>query len=329
MTRLSTKQIFNRGIDQYQNLQKESADIRSRIGSGEKVQKPSDDPLAFQAAVKLKSDKTKVEQYNRNILFFRNRAAEADDALAQGSDALVRIKEDFINAGRGALDMTDREILARSLEGKLNELSSIANRSDSNGKFLFAGTKEDVQPFSSATNFVYQGTRPEQTVTGMATRSVEISANRFVDFGVTGQNIFVSVQGDPNYVDPLTGNPDPYGDEVNVFKTMQAAIDALRDPNIGFDGLTNSFKPLVEQLDDQFDRMQAARTDIGVRQNEIDTVEQVNFDTILQLETLIEQGISADLAEEISKLQLNQASTTAFETTYARISNQNLFSVLR
>lgn len=331
MTRLSTKLFFNAGIDQYQRIQERNLELRNQVSTGKKIDKASMDPLVFATAVGAGRDLEATEQFQRNILFMRNRLLEMDGALANGSETMRVAKENLISAGKGFLSMGEREILAQSLEGSLTELMSIANRSDATGKRLFSGIKESVDTFSANT-FEYQGSKLSDrtefdgagsgsTVTatqnlGQSTRFVEISRNRFLDVGVTGEDAFTFPSTNGTQTD-------------NVFKVLQNAIGILRDTNIPGGQLNSALSSSLRDMDVVYDRTQLARTRLGGRLSELDTVESVNTEAILELQRVITQNIGVDMAAAISELSVNDAQIQAFQQTYARLAQQNLFGFIR
>lgn len=317
VTRLSTKQYFNSGITQFQKIQSRNLDLRNQVGTGQSVNKVSQDPLKFNTALGAKRDLDSLEQNQRNIIFYRNRMQETESVVENLSGVYKDIQETYVEIGKGILSPTEREIFARELEGQMSSLLTLANRADSTGKFLFSGTKEDTPPFSAATGFEYQGTPSTVAPGQQVTRSVEISKDQTLDIGVTAEDFFVIQLGDG--VNP----------EINAFTELQDTIDLLRDPGVPGNQITQMMQPQIATMQDLFDQTQLGRTNIGVRLKEIDTVELINAEAILDLQNVISQSVGADLAEVISELTLNEAQSAAFQQTYVRLAGQNLFQILR
>jgi flagellar hook-associated protein 3 FlgL len=77
-------------------------------------------------------------------------------------------------------------MLANDVRQQLQALLEVANRDDSNGEFLFAGTRTATRPFSTdATGVVYNG---DQT-----SRQIRISSTQSLADGHTGSDVFMNI----------------------------------------------------------------------------------------------------------------------------------------
>jgi flagellar hook-associated protein 3 FlgL len=65
--------------------------------------------------------------------------------------SLSRAQEKIVYAGNGTLSDDDRASLATDLQGIRDQLMNLANSTDGNGRYIFAGYKTEAAPFDSTT----------------------------------------------------------------------------------------------------------------------------------------------------------------------------------
>jgi flagellar hook-associated protein 3 FlgL len=246
-----------------------------------------------------------------------------DVSLASASEIMAGIKESTIRAGNPILSKSDRETVAQDLEGRLQELMGLANSKDSNGNYLFAGTYSDSEPYQVPGGAV-TGTFLETTTAAAANaitgRSIQVSGGRSIDLDITGYDAFT----------------DPASNE-DAFVVLRDAIALLRNPGYpgGQQGATpaDTFKKAFDgrraQLDNIFDQVQIARTKVGVRARELETVEQINTAASLEQERVAGDAIGLDYAKAISDLSQGQLRLQATQQAFAKVSGLTLFDFLR
>lgn len=146
--RISTNQIYQRGLDNLLTQQERLARLQDQQASGIRVRTPSDDPVAS-AQIEL------IKQRINNIELFQNNRQAADSALrleegilSNAVNSLHRLREIQIQAGNPSLSEEDRKTLAVEAQALLNQLLDYANTKDSNGSYMFSGSKSLTQPVS-------------------------------------------------------------------------------------------------------------------------------------------------------------------------------------
>lgn len=164
--RVSTSQIFNQGIQQFQNLNAQQARTQEQVATGKEVLSPSDDPVASSRIVQLKDDLARSEQYQDTLDMTQTRLEREDGTLSSYTDALARARELMVNAGSGSLSEADRGSIAQELQQVKDQMVSLANTQGPEGEFLFAGFQGGEKAFTEdvSGNIEYRGDSGERSV---------------------------------------------------------------------------------------------------------------------------------------------------------------------
>lgn len=188
--RISTSQIFNQGIQQFQNITSQQARTQEQVASGKQVLKPSDDPVASTRIIQLKDDLAQSDKFLETITQTRTRLEREDSTLSSFTDALARTRELMVNAGNGALTQSDRETLAVELRQVKDQMVNLANTRGPAGEHLFAGFQGSEKPFAEdvSGNIEYRGDEGQ--------RSVRIDDNVTLDVNDNGRETFVAIPSD-------------------------------------------------------------------------------------------------------------------------------------
>ena len=188
--RISTRQIYTQGIEAFQQQQQKLAKLQEQISSGVRLNNPSDDPAAASRVLELEQDVSVLEQYQANINLAEQRLGQQDAVMKSYADLLNRVRELAIQGNNGPLDPTSRNAIATELDERLNEIYSLANTTDANGDYLYAGFQNGNLPFTRATT----GSISHVSFNGDAgTRSIQISRVRQMEIDVSGQEIFMQI----------------------------------------------------------------------------------------------------------------------------------------
>ena len=188
--RISTRQIYTQGIEAFQQQQQKLAKLQQQISTGVRLNKPSDDPAAASRILELEQDVSVNLQYQANINLAEQRLGQQDAVMKTYGDLLNRVRELAIQGNNGPLDQVSRNAIAAELDQRLSELYSLANTTDANGDYLYAGFQNGNLPFTRATT----GSIDHVSFNGDAgTRSIQISKVRQMEIDVPGREIFMQI----------------------------------------------------------------------------------------------------------------------------------------
>lgn len=200
--RISTAQIYDRGVAGIEQQQSALSRTQQQIASGKRIQTPADDPVGAAQALALTQAKDRVAQYGANIDAAKDALAQNDSVLAQIGEVLQNLHTLTIQAGNNGLNDTDRASLAADAAGRLQELLGLVNSQDGNGNYLYSGFASDKQPFVTAPGgaIVYNGDQGVRALDVAPGRSVPIAYNGSAAFEQirTGNGTFTASAGGAN-----------------------------------------------------------------------------------------------------------------------------------
>lgn len=165
--RVATAHSYDTTIAQITKRQAELATQQERISSGKRVQRASDDPVAAALSEAVQTRLSRVQTDQRALESSRTSIRQAESALSEAGDLVQRVRELIIAGGNAGYGPTERQALAKEIEGLREQLFSTVNRQDSSGQSLFGGLGGSpipfVQEFGSGSNEVrFDGQRGQK-----------------------------------------------------------------------------------------------------------------------------------------------------------------------
>jgi flagellar hook-associated protein 3 FlgL len=185
--RISTQLMYDAGIKAIGKQQGELYRTQQQLSTGKRVMSPSDDPIASSRAVVVAQAQAGHEQYARNLDNAKSSLASYETVLGEIGTILADAKVLAVNAGNAALQDADRRSVAQELRGKFDQLLGLVNSQDGSGKFLFAGYRDETQPFGGSLAAVaYSGDD--------GIREAQASPSQTLTVGYNGAAIFRDVK---------------------------------------------------------------------------------------------------------------------------------------
>ncbi len=159
-----------------------------QVATGKNILSPADDPEGAMRILGLTQAMDRVAVHQDHAEAARRRLSLEEQALAQVSGVLDRMRELSIRASSPALDDAGRAGLATEVRALQDQMLQLANSQDGRGEYLFAGTRVTTEPFTVAAGQVgYQGDQ--------GTRRLEIGDGRYLEDGEPGDRVFMAVPG--------------------------------------------------------------------------------------------------------------------------------------
>lgn len=142
------------------SLQRNTLDLflqQSRLGSGLKLNAPSDNPVGAAQALQMTQALARQDQILQNIRHADGFMATTDAAIGDISELLIQahsIASEMVNS---TVDQAQRDSQAELIRGMISQMVILGNQSYQ-GMYLFAGQQVNTQPFTQTTGGVeYQG----------------------------------------------------------------------------------------------------------------------------------------------------------------------------
>ena len=174
--RISTGQIYQRGVDAMMDQQAQLSRSQTQLGTGKRVTVPSDDPIASVQILDLQKGIDISKRFQETIGTARSTLNVEEGAIKSGIDLLQRVRELAVQANNDVLDDQQRQGIAAEVREHLATLLNIANTQDSNGDYLFAGFNVSAQPFAQTnTGFSYSGDQGQRLLQVGPTRQIAVS----------------------------------------------------------------------------------------------------------------------------------------------------------
>lgn len=182
--RFSTQMMYQQNMRGITNSQAEWMKYGEQMSTGKRVVNPSDDPIAASQAVVLSQAQAQNSQYTLARTFATQKVSLEESVLSQVTTAIQNAQEKIVYASNGTLSDDDRASLATDIQGLRDQLLNLANTTDGNGRYIFAGYKTETAPFSEADG-KYEG--------GAESIKQQVDASRSMVIGHTGDKIFDSI----------------------------------------------------------------------------------------------------------------------------------------
>lgn len=299
--RVSTSQMQLSGTNAMLDRFSELSRTQKQLATGLRILKPSDDPVGITQIMPLRDIISINEQYNKNAGAAEARLKLEDTTLDSVTNILTRIHELAVQANNDTLGSSDRAALAEEVDQSLSTLMGLANTRDGNGEYIFAGDNVTVQPFTESPvgTFNYTGDNGQ--------RNLQIGSTRQVAVSDPGDDVFVNLA--------FSG-----GGTQNIFETIDNFVNDLRSNTPD----TNIITDLQTAMDTVF----TTRAQVGSRLNAIDTQRSLNEELVLQSTETVSDIEDLDIADAISKLNLQLVGLQASQQTFTKVQNLSLFNYI-
>ena len=146
--RISTAQFYESSAANYQknfaNVVKSSEEASSLV----RVNTAADDPVGASRLLQLGQQASMLDQYEANSTTIKATLGATEAVMTSITNVLQRAKELAIGAGNAGYTDADRRANASELGQIEEQLQSLMNSKDENGKYIFAGSKGDTVPFT-------------------------------------------------------------------------------------------------------------------------------------------------------------------------------------
>ena len=186
--RISTAQIYDRGVDSIERQQTVLSRNQERIASGKRIQTPSDDPVGAAQTVTVTQSKDRLGQYDANVAAAGDALGQNDSVLSQIQDLLQSVRTTAVSGNNASLSDRDRQSLSNDVAGQLQQLITLANSRDGDGRYLFAGYGSATQPFAADAAGVvgYNGDQGQRTL--------DVAPGRSMPIAFDGSSAFMQVR---------------------------------------------------------------------------------------------------------------------------------------
>ena len=307
--RINTAQSFDAAISQLQKRQISMSESQQQLTSGKRVQRASDDPAAAARAERAMAAMARSEASMRGLDTSRSMTLFTEAALGDAGELLQQAREVMVGAGNGSDSDSDRKSLAARLSGLRNDLLSVANRSDGNGRYLFSGQGSDVPPLvDNPGGVTYVGT----------IGALQASAGEAATLSFDGNQTWLRA--------PDPANP---GATLSVFDVMDRLVAELNTPGRSGAVISQSVTTGLRDLDTVAGNLASARARAGEALVRADGIEDRLSQAKLDAQTERSKAEDLDMVAAISDFQTKQTGYDAALRTYSIVQRMSLVDYIR
>jgi flagellar hook-associated protein 3 FlgL len=251
-------------------VQERLASAQSQVSGGKRIEKPSDDPLGAERAMRLSDQLESTKAYRTGVDESRSWLDATDTALSSLDDIVQRVRELTLQAANGSTTAAGRQSIKLEVD-QLTEQAKTTLNSAFDGRHLFSGTATGTAPYSTATGDVYQGD------TGAVVR--QIGPGVSVQVNVTGDDVLSGLLPTLRTLSAHLASNDIASLGTTDLKALDAAADTLTAKHSQVGAITNRVDAAGPRLDDVYDVTNAflsktqdadlpqALTDLSAQQN--------------------------------------------------------------
>ncbi len=296
MLRITSAGTTLRLMQHLQTAQARLAETQDRMGSGRRINKPSDDPFGNSRVMSMHTGLGLITQRQRTIELAKSELGVTEAALESLGRLLARAGELAVQADSTTVDARGRGAIATEVDSLLQEAATVGNASYG-GRRIFGGYQTMTAPFtpdapSNATAVTFTG--------DAAVITREIGDGETVEVSLDGEALFGG-----------------------VFTSLIGFREALNSNDRTAIGAAST------ALTGDTDRMLRARGEIGARVRRIELAGERLEGDQAQLQTQVSQLEDADLAKEAVDLQLRDVALQAALSATAKSLTTSLLAFLR
>ncbi|WP_346351726.1 flagellar hook-associated protein FlgL [Oceanimonas sp. AH20CE76] len=242
--RVSTGQIQRIMMQSMQQGGADYGKLLQQMGSGDRLLKPSDDPLATVRLQGIDKEISAIEQYEKNALQVTSRLGQQETQIDAMKDILLRLRDMTVEAGNGTYELEERRALTQEMESLKESLLDLVNARNEEGHYLFSGSRTDVPAVAETTPgvFTYQGDDYQRQVS--IANGVSVSANDTAEgLMFNGGNLLQDVHDFIQLLDTATGNIS--NDVADMLSSMDKGIGNLTRTLTDIGGRINGLEQVV------------------------------------------------------------------------------------
>jgi len=302
MINLSTSAFYDRAGRQIGVLRAEAEKLQQQVGTGQRLTRSSDDPVAAARLRTLERAERLSDIDQRNSDVATNDLAMADDALGSLANLVIRAQELATHAASETLSAEQREAIATEIDSLQDAALLIANGRNSAGHALFGGQASGVAYERDAGGVAYVGTGSRE--------AMDLGDGQSVVPGLTGPEVFAfEVDGTPTDIFAVLGD---------LATGLRAAGDPAAASRDALGGLAAGLEKVT-----------TAQTVVGAR---LGWVEVMDDRRIAQSERVADEQLAvggADIAVTMTRLQEISTVLEASQASFVRLAGLSLFDMMR
>ena len=150
--RVGTANMYDNSIRNVSARQTSLVNLQENLTSGKRVVRASDDPVSAAQAERALTRISRIQTEQRALENQRNAIAQAESTMGDAIGLVQEARQLMVSAGNGTLSSKDRATIANQLQSLRDQLTAVANRTDTNGIPLLGALGSAQSPFMGPLN---------------------------------------------------------------------------------------------------------------------------------------------------------------------------------
>ena len=138
---ISTTLLFNRAVSLAGRQQTALAELQEKVSTGKELVRPSDSPELAVNIARIKSSIGEMDAFKNSLNAVNDRLRIEESYLDGAKDVLIKLKQLTLQGANASMSGRDKEVLALQVDELIAEIKNLANGTDANGNYLFAGSR--------------------------------------------------------------------------------------------------------------------------------------------------------------------------------------------
>jgi flagellar hook-associated protein 3 FlgL len=307
--KIATNQYFMKLGRHLADQQADIATLQAKLATGDTMVTPGSEPRIAARSLELNSIIEKQQGFLDNLSRLDGRLMQEESVVTTMRTLVTRMQELTIRAASDTYSGSDRAAMAVELQGYRDEILALANTTDPDGNYLFAGIRNSTRPFVEDADgvVVYQG---DQTPT-----RIEVDLGHSLRINTTRDDVLPDLVRDAD-------DPDSRS-RASVFRVFDDLIAAVAGSD------STGIRLGLGELDKVASGIDQYTVDIGLRRGIVETKTDITTDRKLAMTNLLARERELDYATAVTELSSHMLALEAAQSTIAKISQLTLFNYLR
>jgi flagellar hook-associated protein 3 FlgL len=185
--RISTNEFLLGSLDQLLAQESTVNQLNQEIATGQSMLDATTDPAGAGLAVGVADRINQLSYDTANAQSAAQTIQSGVSVLQQVSSLIDQLRQTAVEGANTGATVATRQTLITTAQNTLQQLVQLANSQDSDGRYIFAGSRADQAPFQTLPDgqIVFGGDG--------GTNTIEIAPSVTVPLAVSGQDIFMNI----------------------------------------------------------------------------------------------------------------------------------------
>jgi flagellar hook-associated protein 3 FlgL len=301
--RITNNMLINNMINYIGNNMNNLSKYQNQLATGKKIQVPSDDPVVAARALKLRTDVSEVEQYQRNLKDAQSWLEITEDTLAKMGDILQRARELAVEGANGTSTPEDTQKIMEEIIQLRAQFIQMSNSTYA-GRYIFSGFKTNAKLLNDDGTF-----------------AIDVGKSEAIRYEIgIGDDININVTGGELFEDGADATAGSTGKLIQDFDNFISALNA---------GDHVAISSIIADLDAGINNLLRIRADVGARINRLELTSNRLDSDYVNFTKLMSDNEDVDMAEAIINLMNEENVYRASLSGGARIIMPTLVDFLK